>query len=170
MNPDVSIGLLNTSSANASKQYISETSIKGAGARSVDHSKTEASLMHEAVEDYTRKKDRYMSKIRVYSDDKITSVDPATEVRTGLVASLLGNSKEAQDIQSKFRKMVEVPQEDFNLESFKILSSEVRNKLTKPNRIYSDQIKINPKKVKMLTQIEDFVTIQPTLTTDDYSN
>ena len=92
-----------------------------------------------------------MSKTRVYSDDKITSTDPVTEVRTGLVASLLGNSKEAQDIQSKFRKMVEVPQEDFNLDSFKILSSEVRNRLTKPNRIYSDQIKINPKKVKMLT-------------------
>ena len=122
MNPDVSIRLLNNSSADASKRYLSETSIKSAASRSVHNSKTEASLTQEAIEDYSRKKDRYMSKIRVFSDDKITSVDPATEFRTGLVASLLGNSKEAQDIQSRFRKMVEVPQEDFNLESFKILS------------------------------------------------
>ena len=55
--------------------------------------------------------------------------------------------------------MVEVPQEDFSLDTFKVLTSEVRNKLTKPNPIYSELIKINPKRVKKLTQIEDFAMI-----------
>ena len=55
-----------------------------------------------------------------------------------------------------------MPQEDFSIESFKVLTSEVRNRLTKPNPIYSDHIKINPKRVKRLTQIEDFAMIQPT--------
>ena len=123
---------------------------------------TEASLTMLAVDDYQRKKNRYITKQRVFSDDKIASLDPATEVRAGLVASLLGNSREAQDIQQKFRRMVEVPQEDFSIQSFKVLASEVRNKLTKPNPIYSDHIKINPKRVKNLTQIEDFAMIQPT--------
>ena len=50
-----------------------------------------------------------MTKKRVFGDDKIASLDPATEVRAGLVASLLGNSREAKEIQGKFRKMVEVP-------------------------------------------------------------
>ena len=48
-----------------------------------------------AVEDYQKKKNRYITKQRVFSDDKIASLDPATEVRAGLVASLLGNSREA---------------------------------------------------------------------------
>ena len=55
--------------------------------------------------------------------------------------------------------MIEVPQEDFNIESFKVLSSELRNNLARPNQIYSEQIKINPKKAKKLTQLEDFVLI-----------
>ena len=60
---------------------------------------TEASLTQMAVDDYQKKKSRYITKQRVFSDDKIASLDVATEVRAGLVASLLGNSREAQDIQ-----------------------------------------------------------------------
>ena len=36
---------------------------------------------------------------RVFDDDKIATLDEVTEKRTGLIASLLGNSKEAKDIQ-----------------------------------------------------------------------
>ena len=59
---------------------------------------TEASLTMQAVDDYQRKKNRYITKQRVFSDDKIASLDSATEARAGLVASLLGNSREAKDI------------------------------------------------------------------------
>ena len=103
-----------------------------------------------------------MKKKRVFGDDKIASLDYTTEVRAGLIASLLGSSSEAKDIQSKFRKMVEVPQEDFDINSFKVLSAELLNNVRKPDPIYKEQIKINPKRVKKLTEIEDFVMIQPT--------
>jgi hypothetical protein len=68
-----------------------------------------------------------------------------------MVASLLGNSREARDIQSKFRKMVEVPQEDFDLNSFKVLSEELRNNVRKPDMVYQNQLKINPKLTKKIT-------------------
>ena len=85
-----------------------------------------------------------------------------------MVASLLGNSKEARDIKSKFRKMVEVPQEDFNLNSYKVLTEELRNNVSKPDMVYQDQLKINPKLTKKFTEIEDFVNILPT--TDESNN
>ena len=32
-----------------------------------------------------------------------------------MVAKLLGNTREAREIQESFKKMIEVPQEEFNL-------------------------------------------------------
>ena len=74
----------------------------------------------------------------------------------------MGNTKEALEIQESFKKMIEVPQEDFNLQNFKELTAELRNKVRKPAQIYKENLKINPKHVKKLSTIEDFVTALPT--------
>ena len=58
--------------------------------------------------------------------------------------------------------MVEVPQEDFNLNCFKLLTEELRNNVTKPDRDLQNQSRLNPKLTKKMTTIEDFITIQPT--------
>lgn len=58
--------------------------------------------------------------------------------------------------------MVEVAQEDFSIDNYRILSQELRNKVTKPALIYKSQLKMNVKHIKKLTEIEDFVTILPT--------
>ena len=58
--------------------------------------------------------------------------------------------------------MIEVPQEDFKLENFKELTAELRNRVRKPAPIYLENLKINPKHIKKLSTIEDFVTVLPT--------
>ena len=114
------------------------------------------------MDKYQRKKKRFMKTKRVFDHDKIASIDEATEKRTDLVASLLGSSKEARQIRNKFRKMVEVPQEDFDLQNYKYLGAELRNTVIKPAQVLRNQLKINPRHAKRLTSIEDFVTILPT--------
>ena len=114
------------------------------------------------MDKYQRKKKRFMKTKRVFDHDKIASIDEATEKRTDLVASLLGSSKEARQIRNKFRKMVEVPQEDFDLQNYKYLGAELRNTVIKPAQVLKNQLKINPRHAKRLTSIEDFVTILPT--------
>ena len=73
---------------------------------------------------------------RVFDDDKIATLDYATERRSDMIASLLGSSKEAQDIQRKYKKMIEVPQEEFDLRNFKLLSEELRHRVSKPAQIF----------------------------------
>ena len=51
-----------------------------------------------------------------------------------------------------------------------MLAAELRNSVGKPDRIYKDQIKINPKRVKNLTEIEDLVMIQPTSAESNQDN
>ena len=58
--------------------------------------------------------------------------------------------------------MVEVPQEDFDLNCFKLLTEELKNNVKKPDKFLQNQLRMNPKLTKKLTTIEDFVTIQPT--------
>ena len=53
--------------------------------------------------------------------------------------------------------MTEVPQEDFDLNTFKELTEDLRNKVRRPARIYEDQLKVNPRHCKKLAEIEDFV-------------
>lgn len=120
----------------------------------------EERLTKNAMDKYMRKKQRYMKQKRVFDDDKIATLDEVTEKRTGLIASLLGNSKEAKDIQRQFRKMIEVPQEEFSLHTFKELTQELKNNVCKPSQIYKDQLKVNPLHVKKLSSIEDYVSIQ----------
>ena len=127
-------------------------------------STVEAKLTREAVKNYALKKSRYFKSKRLFDDELITSKSKGSvvEKRTDIVKLLLGNSKEAQSISHKFRKMVEVPQEDFCIDNYRILSQELRNKVTKPALIYQSQLKMNAKHLKKLTEIEDFVTIVPT--------
>ena len=96
----------------------------------------EAKATQKALAGYQRKKNRLMKTKRVFDDDKIATLDTLTEKRTGLVASLLGNSKEARSIQRQFRRMVEVPQEDFDIENFKLLTEELQVRVRKPDQIY----------------------------------
>ena len=58
----------------------------------------EARLTRNALDDYQLKKNRYIKNKRLFDDDKIAVLDRATQNRTSLVASLLGNSREAQSI------------------------------------------------------------------------
>lgn len=69
----------------------------------------EAKLTQKALSQYKKKKERFMKTKRIFDDNSIATLDQKTEKRTDLVASLLGNSKEAMSIRNKFRKMVEVP-------------------------------------------------------------
>lgn len=55
------------------------------------------------------KKKRYMGETRFFDKEKISQISEKTQRRTDLVASILGNSREAQDIQRKFQKMAQVP-------------------------------------------------------------
>lgn len=96
----------------------------------------EALLTHRAVEDYKKKKNHLMKNLRVFGDSKIATIDESTLKRTQQVASLLGNTREAREIQEQFKRMIEVPQEDFSLENFKELTAELRNKVQKPAPIY----------------------------------
>ena len=77
--------------------------------------------------------------------------------RTGLVARLLGNSKEAREMKNKFSTMIRVPQERFSLPAFKKLSQELRTNLQQPHQVYRQQMTCNPKHIKKLTQVEDLV-------------
>ena len=58
--------------------------------------------------------------------------------------------------------MIEVPQEDFSIDKFKQLNTELKIRVQKPNKIYEEQLRKNPRHIKKLTTIEDFVTILPT--------
>ena len=71
-----------------------------------------------------------------FDKEKFAENDKSTEKRVSMVAKILGNSKEARDIQQKFRKMAEVPQEEFKLKSFKLLADDLRNNMRKPAEIY----------------------------------
>ena len=71
-----------------------------------------------------------------FDRDKFAENDKTAEKRVNMVAKILGNSKEALDIQQKFRKMAEVPQEEFKLKSFKLLADDLRNNMRKPAEIY----------------------------------
>ncbi len=119
-------------------------------------------LTQTALDQYMRKKKRLMKHKRVFNDDNIATVDDVTQKRTSLVAKLLGGSKEAMDIQNQFQKMIEVPQEDFSIGKFKELNEELRNNVCKPSKIYQEALRKNPRHVKKLTTIEDFVQILPT--------
>ena len=78
-----------------------------------------------------------IKKRRVFDDEKIASLDAETASRANLVARLLGGSKEARHIQQKFRKMVEVPQEEFSLNNYKELTGELMRKVRKPDPVYA---------------------------------
>ena len=69
-----------------------------------------------------RVKSKLLKRKRVYDDALIATLDEKTELRTNLVAKLLGGSKEARDIQDEFRKFVDVPSDDFNIKNFKDLN------------------------------------------------
>ena len=71
-----------------------------------------------------------------FDRDKFAENDKTAEKRVNMVVKILGNSKEALDIQQKFRKMAEVPQEEFKLKSFKLLADDLRNNMRKPAEIY----------------------------------
>ena len=45
---------------------------------------------------YEKKHGRYIKSLRIFKDNKIAKLDDETSKRAGLVASLLGNSKEAR--------------------------------------------------------------------------
>lgn len=47
-------------------------------------------------------KQKLIKRKRVFDDDKIATLDNETDKRTNMVARLLGGSKEAREIQSKF--------------------------------------------------------------------
>ena len=90
----------------------------------------------KVLKDYMRVKPKLMKRKRVFDDVKIATLDAETELRSNLVAKLLGGSKEALDIQEKFKKMVEVPSEEFNLKNFKDLQSELKVKVQRPAAQY----------------------------------
>ena len=125
-------------------------------------------MTHLAVEDYKKKKRRLMKTTRVFGDSKIATIDESTLKRTKQIASLLGNTREAREIQESFKKMIEVPQEDFDLNNYKELTAELRNKVCRPAPIYIENLKINPKHIKKLSTIEDFVPILLTSANSDY--
>ena len=54
------------------------------------------------------------------------------------------------------------------MENYKELTAELRNKVKKPAPIYFDNLKINPKHIKKLSTIEDFVTALPTSAETNY--
>ena len=56
--------------------------------------------------------------------------------------------------------MAELPQKDFSLDKFKKLSTEL-NYLRKPNPIYKDHLRMNPRLIKNLNEVEDFVLLLP---------
>ena len=58
--------------------------------------------------------------------------------------------------------MIEVPQEEFSIDKFKELNTELRNNVARPSKEYQEALRRNPRHVKQLTTIEDFVTILPT--------
>ena len=109
-----------------------------------------------------RVKNKFMKTKRIFDDDMIATIDKTTEKRTNLVSSLLGNSREAQDISSQFIKMVQMPSEDFNLKNYKLLTEQLSNKVRKPDPVYQFNARINPKLTKnKFAVIEDYITIQP---------
>ena len=121
-------------------------------------------FVNQTIREYNQIKSKLIQQNRVFRDGKIATLDPATETKSSLIARLLGGSKEAVDIQNKFRRMIEVPQEDFNLQAFKKLSSEVRLRVAKPDTLYEEQLRMNLKHVKKMTCIEDFVEVKPSET------
>ena len=109
-----------------------------------------------------RVKNKFIKTKRIFDDDMIATIDKTTEKRTNLVSSLLGNSREAQDISSQFIKMVQMPSEDFNLKNYKLLTEQLSNKVRKPDPVYQFNAKVNPKLIKnKFAVIEDYITIQP---------
>ena len=121
----------------------------------------------KVLKDYMRVKSKLMKRKRVFDDVKIATLDAETELRSNLVAKLLGGSKEALDIQEKFKKMVEVPSEEFNLKNFKDLQSELKVKVQRPAAQYEKSQWMNAKHLKNFSSIEDFVTVQPVTTNND---
>ena len=54
------------------------------------------------------------------------------------------------------------------MENYKKLTAELRDKVKKPAPIYFDNLKMNPKHIKKLSTIEDFVTALPTSAETNY--
>ena len=69
----------------------------------------EAQITQRALQEYKRKKNRLMKNRRVFGDSKIATIDNDTYKRTQQIANLLGNTREAREIQESFKKMIEVP-------------------------------------------------------------
>ena len=77
-----------------------------------------------------------MSSGTACDEDKIAQEEKEVANRAGLVAKLLGNSKEARELKCKFNDMIRVPQERFSLPAFKKLSKEIRENLQQPHQVY----------------------------------
>lgn len=107
-------------------------------------------------------KQKLIKRKRVFDDDKIATLDSETDKRTNMVARLLGGSKEAREIQSKFAQMVEVPDEDFDIKNFKELNKELKLRVQRPALIYEKQQWMNKKHQKNISAIEDFIDVLPT--------
>ena len=58
--------------------------------------------------------------------------------------------------------MAQVPQEQFSLKSFKVLTEDLRNNMVKPANVYKTNLDVNPTRQTKLMSIEDLVTILPT--------
>ena len=58
--------------------------------------------------------------------------------------------------------MAQVPQEQFSLKSFKVLTEDLRNNMVKPAHVYKTNLDVNPTRQTKLMSIEDLVTILPT--------
>ena len=93
--------------------------------------------VQQTITDYMDTKQRLNQSNKVANNDKIASLGIDTNNRGRLVERLLGQSKEARYIRSKFLKMVEVSQNNFSLRNFKNLNDELRLKVCKPDRLYT---------------------------------
>ena len=93
--------------------------------------------IEQTITDYMDTKQRLNQSNKVANNDKIASLGIDTNNRGRLVERLLGQSKEARYIRSKFLKMVEVSQNNFSLRNFKNLNDELRLKVCKPDPLYT---------------------------------
>jgi hypothetical protein len=76
---------------------------------------------------------------------------------------LFGESKEGQALMKQFQKMIQVDEQGIDLHLAKKLSKEVLPNIQHPHAVYKHQAIINPKKMRKLMQLEDIVSLEPTV-------